>query len=62
MGLHEMLVVDEALRAMIRRRAPASELQAAGLATGMATLRQDGIEKVLTGDTDMAEVLAATNT
>ena len=61
MGLHELLVVDESLRALIRRRASASELQAAGLATGMATLRQDGIEKVLAGDTDMAEVLAATN-
>lgn len=31
------------------------------LATGLVTLRQDGIEKVLVGHTDLAEVLAATN-
>jgi type II secretory ATPase GspE/PulE/Tfp pilus assembly ATPase PilB-like protein len=61
MGLHELLVVDEHLRSLIRRRAAAAELQTAGFAGGMATLRQDGIEKVLAGDTDLAEVLAATN-
>ena len=61
MGLHELLVADEGLRVLIRRRAGAADLQAAGLATGMATLRQDGIEKVLAGDTDLPEVLAATN-
>ena len=61
MGLHELLVADEGLRILIRRRAGAADLQAAGLATGMATLRQDGIEKVLAGDTDLPEVLAATN-
>ena len=36
-------------------------LSNAALATGMHTLRQDGIEKVLQGLTDMSEVLAATN-
>jgi type II secretory ATPase GspE/PulE/Tfp pilus assembly ATPase PilB-like protein len=61
MGLHELLVVDERLRDLVRRRAGQAELQAAGLATGMATLRQDGIEKILAGDTDLREVLAATN-
>jgi type II secretory ATPase GspE/PulE/Tfp pilus assembly ATPase PilB-like protein len=29
---------------------------------GMLTLRQDGIDKVLAGLTDMAEVLAASST
>jgi type II secretory ATPase GspE/PulE/Tfp pilus assembly ATPase PilB-like protein len=61
MGLHELLVVDEALRGLIRQRAGQAQLQAAGRATGMATLRQDGIEKILAGDTDLREVLAATN-
>jgi type II secretory ATPase GspE/PulE/Tfp pilus assembly ATPase PilB-like protein len=61
MGLHEFLVTDETLREKIRHRASAAELQAAGLATGMVTLRQDGIEKVLAGDTDLAEVIAAAN-
>jgi type II secretory ATPase GspE/PulE/Tfp pilus assembly ATPase PilB-like protein len=61
LGLHELLRADDALREQIRRRASAAELQAAGLAAGMVTLRQDGIEKVLAGLTDMAEVLAAAN-
>jgi type II secretory ATPase GspE/PulE/Tfp pilus assembly ATPase PilB-like protein len=61
MGLHEFLVTDETLREKIRHRASAAELQAAGLATGMVTLRQDGIEKVLAGETDLAEVIAAAN-
>jgi type II secretory ATPase GspE/PulE/Tfp pilus assembly ATPase PilB-like protein len=61
MGLHEFLVTDETLREKIRHRASAAELQAVGLATGMVTLRQDGIEKVLAGETDLAEVIAAAN-
>jgi type II secretory ATPase GspE/PulE/Tfp pilus assembly ATPase PilB-like protein len=36
-------------------------MQAAALAGGMTTLRQDGIEKMLAGLTDLAEVIAASN-
>ncbi len=61
MGLHELLLADEPLRERVRHRAGAAELQACGLAAGMLTLRQDGIEKVLAGLTDMPEVLAAAN-
>lgn len=61
MGLHELMVTDDSLRELIRHRASSAEMQAAALAAGMTTLRQDGIEKVLAGLTDMAEVLAASN-
>ena len=61
LGLHELMRADEAVRTLIRRRAPAAELQAAALAGGMHTLRQDGIEKMLQGLTDLPEVIAATN-
>lgn len=61
LGLHELMVSDERIRQLIHRRAPAAELQAAALTGGMVTLRQDGIEKVLAGLTDMVEVLTATN-
>ncbi len=60
-GLHELMLADERLRERIRHRAGAAELQAAGLAAGMVTLRQDGIEKVLAGLTDLSEVIAAAN-
>lgn len=61
LGLHELMRADEAVREGIRHHAPASEMQAAALAAGMCTLRQDGIEKMLQGLTDMPEVIAATN-
>ncbi len=61
LGIHELMLADEEARERIRRRAPAAQLQAAALATGMVTLRQDGIEKMLAGLTDLPEVIAATN-
>jgi type II secretory ATPase GspE/PulE/Tfp pilus assembly ATPase PilB-like protein len=62
MGIHELMLADDNVRRLIRHRDDAGALQAAALAGGMKTLRQDGIAKVLAGWTDLAEVLAATNT
>ncbi len=61
MGIHELLVADDALRALVRRRASATEMFQLALQSGMRTLRQDGIEKVLAGLTDLPEVLSASN-
>lgn len=61
LGIHELMMSDDAIRQHIRHRAPASDIRHSALAAGMLTLRQDGIEKVLQGLTDMAEVVAATN-
>jgi type II secretory ATPase GspE/PulE/Tfp pilus assembly ATPase PilB-like protein len=61
LGLHELMHADDTIREGIRHRAPAAELQAAALHAGMRTLRQDGIEKMLQGLTDLPEVIAATN-
>ncbi|MBL8334926.1 MAG: Flp pilus assembly complex ATPase component TadA, partial [Rubrivivax sp.] len=58
LGLHELMRADDALREAVRRRASAAELQSVALATGLRTLRQDGIEKMLQGLTDLAEVIA----
>jgi type II secretory ATPase GspE/PulE/Tfp pilus assembly ATPase PilB-like protein len=55
------MLADDAARELIRHRAPAAQLQAAALAAGMVTLRQDGIETTLAGLTDMHEVIAASN-
>ncbi|WP_374435139.1 GspE/PulE family protein [Inhella sp.] len=59
LGIHELVLADDALRELIRRRAPAVEMFAAARRAGMTSLRQDGIEKVLAGLTDLPEVLAA---
>ena len=61
LGIHELMLSDDAIRQHIRDRAPASDIRHSALAAGMLTLRQDGIDKVLQGLTDMSEVVAATN-
>ncbi|MEP6876368.1 MAG: ATPase, T2SS/T4P/T4SS family [Burkholderiales bacterium] len=61
LGIHELMLADEAVRAHIRHRESAAVLQADAKASGMTTLRQDAIAKVLAGLTDLPEVLAATN-
>jgi type II secretory ATPase GspE/PulE/Tfp pilus assembly ATPase PilB-like protein len=61
LGIHELMLADDTLRRHIRHREDASVLQAAARVGGMKTLRQDGIDKVLAGLTDLPEVLAATN-
>ena len=61
LGIHELMQSDDAIRQHIRQRASATEIRHSALQAGMRTLRQDGIDKVLQGLTDMPEVLAATN-
>lgn len=61
LGIHELLVSDDAIRELVRRRASAADLFKAAQRGGLRTLRQDGIEKLLMGLTDLPEVLAATN-
>ena len=58
-GLYELLTVTPEMRRMMLRRASAAELRGYAMKNGMLTLKQDGIEKVLTGDTDLHEVRAA---
>ena len=57
-GLYELLTTDQATKRMIQSRAPVTEVKQAAMATGMRTLRQDGIEKVLQGITDVPQVSA----
>jgi type II secretory ATPase GspE/PulE/Tfp pilus assembly ATPase PilB-like protein len=55
-ALHELLLMNDELKGLVQKRAPNSELRTVALANGMRTLRQDGIEKVVQGLTDMSEV------
>ncbi len=55
-GLHELMPGSDELKRLIQERARVSELLTCALAQGMRTLRQDGIEKVLAGITDMNQV------
>jgi type II secretory ATPase GspE/PulE/Tfp pilus assembly ATPase PilB-like protein len=61
-SLHELLTISKDLRRMIQTGARVEEIAQQGLSEGMRTLRQDGIEKVLTGVTTIEEVRATSNT
>jgi type II secretory ATPase GspE/PulE/Tfp pilus assembly ATPase PilB-like protein len=55
-GLYELLVADAPVKRLIQKRAPMTEIGAAAAANGMRTLKQDAIEKMLRGITDLAQV------
>ena len=57
-GLHELLIGTDAVKKNIQEHARVAEMLATALEEGMRTLKQDGIEKVLGGITDMAQVRA----
>ncbi len=56
-GIFEVLVVDDAIRAAIVRRAPRDEILSLARATGTTTMLNDGIEKVKSGVTTVEELL-----
>jgi type II secretory ATPase GspE/PulE/Tfp pilus assembly ATPase PilB-like protein len=58
MGLHELLVGTDAIKRHIQSHSRVAEMLATALDEGMRTLKQDGIEKVLQGITDMHSVRA----
>jgi len=57
-GLHELLEGTDAIKKNIQEHARVAEMFATALDDGMRTLKQDGIEKVLQGLTDMKIVRA----
>ncbi|HLY75358.1 MAG TPA: GspE/PulE family protein [Planctomycetota bacterium] len=59
-GIHEFLVVTPAVRKLIQQRAQADGIGKAARDAGMLTLKQDGIRKVLKGQTDLKEVVSIT--
>jgi type II secretory ATPase GspE/PulE/Tfp pilus assembly ATPase PilB-like protein len=57
-GLHELLMGSERVKRYVQERGRVAEILATALQEGMRTLKQDGIEKVLQGITDMKQVRA----
>ncbi len=57
-GLHELMVGSDALKKLIQEHARVAQLLAQALEDGMRTLRQDGMEKMLMGLTDLKQVRA----
>jgi general secretion pathway protein E len=59
-GIFELLVVNDALRALIHARAPEADMAAAALTQGMALMRTDGERLVADGTTSREELLRVT--
>ena len=59
-GVFELLVTDDALRALIHARASEAELREAALGAGMTLMRDDGERLVREGITSRAELLRVT--
>ncbi len=57
-GLHELMVGTDPVKKLIQEKARVAEILACALNEGMRTLKMDGIEKVLQGVTDLAQVRA----
>ncbi|WP_369692826.1 GspE/PulE family protein [Azovibrio restrictus] len=57
-GLHELLVGTDPVKKLIQEKARVADVLACALNEGMRTLKMDGIEKVLQGITDLAQVRA----
>ena len=57
-GLYELLVATPEIKRLIQQRARIVEVAACAQQEGMTTLLQDGVLKVLSGLTDMAQVKA----
>jgi type II secretory ATPase GspE/PulE/Tfp pilus assembly ATPase PilB-like protein len=55
-GLHELLIATDKIKKMIQEHARVAEMLAQSLEDGMRTLKQDGMEKCLTGVTHIKEV------
>jgi len=57
-GLHELMLGSDPIKKAIQEHARVAELLAIALDEGMHTLKQDGMEKVLLGITDMHQIRA----
>jgi len=55
-GLHELLIATDTLKKNVQEHARVAEMLVTALGEGMRTLKQDGVEKVLQGITDMLQV------
>ncbi len=59
-GIFELLVITEAIRALINERAPTVVVRQKAVELGMTTLREDGLRGIFDGDTTIEEVLKYT--
>jgi type IV pilus assembly protein PilB len=57
MAIHEVMPITSQIREAINRKASSDEISNIAITQGMSTMCQDGIQKALTGLTDIREVM-----
>jgi type II secretory ATPase GspE/PulE/Tfp pilus assembly ATPase PilB-like protein len=58
LGIHELFIAHPAIKRQIQSKAFAADILDAAVAAGMRTLKQNGMERALRGETDMQQVRA----
>ncbi len=61
-GIFELMELNEEIAELIVRRASAGQIREAAIASGMTTLREDGLEKVVNGITTVEEITRVVST
>ena len=56
MGIHELLTGTDEMKKLIQIRAKMEDIRDQAIKDGMRTLKQDGIEKIFSGHTDLLQV------
>jgi type II secretory ATPase GspE/PulE/Tfp pilus assembly ATPase PilB-like protein len=56
MGLHELLMGTDAIKKLIETQALVDDIRTQAIQDGMTTLKQDGIDKVLQGKSDVQQI------
>jgi type IV pilus assembly protein PilB len=59
-GLYEVMTMSDEIRSLALQRAPADQIAAVAVREGMRRLREDGLDKVKSGLTSMAEIARVT--
>ena len=59
-GIFELLVISDAIRALINERAPTVVMRQKAVELGMITLREDGLRSIFDGDTTIEEIVKYT--
>jgi type II secretory ATPase GspE/PulE/Tfp pilus assembly ATPase PilB-like protein len=56
MGIHELLMGTDEMKKLIQEKATMETIRGQAIKDGMTTLKQDGIEKIFAGHTDLLQV------
>jgi type IV pilus assembly protein PilB len=62
LGIYEVMPITDGMRRLILEHASADDLRVQARKEGMTTLREDGLEKIRSGSTSVAEVLRVAGT